>query len=108
MRPEDFDAAHKLSQHEFTERCGDPARLIYKGQSYDAGTESANLCAACGGNIRFCYVLKVLSYVHFLLTKTLYSTNVFDPAPLFPRMPDSTRHVNSVTWESANASRRSL
>jgi hypothetical protein len=27
----------------------------------DAGTESANLCAACGGHIRFCYILKVLA-----------------------------------------------
>src|ERR1700685_1583848 len=61
MRSKDFDAAHKLSQHEFTGRCGDPARLIYKGQCYDAGTESANLCAACGKHIRFCYTLKLLA-----------------------------------------------
>ena len=61
MRPEDFDAAHKLSQREFTERCGDPTLLIYKGQCYDAGTESANLCATCGGHIRFCYTLKLLA-----------------------------------------------
>jgi len=47
MRSKDFESSHdaslvpnastsatsKLSQHEFAERCGDPARLIYKGQA---------------------------------------------------------------------------
>jgi hypothetical protein len=71
MRSRDFESSLcatsaamstlELSYHEFTERCGDPARLIYKGQCYDAGAESANLCAACGGHIRFCYTLKLLA-----------------------------------------------
>src|ERR1700690_2497290 len=51
----------KSTQHEFTERCGDPARLIYKGQCYDAGTESVTLCGTCGSHIRFCYILKLLA-----------------------------------------------
>jgi hypothetical protein len=75
MRSRDFDSSHndpcatnaatsaalELSHHEFAERCGDPTRLIYKGQCYDAGSESANICAACGGHIRFCYILKLLA-----------------------------------------------
>lgn len=56
-----FGQARKVNNREFAEHCGDPARLIYKGQCYDAGTESANLCAACGEPIRFCYILKLLA-----------------------------------------------
>jgi hypothetical protein len=75
MGTEDFESSHngsctpkattcatlKLSQREFTERCGNPARLIYKGQCYDAGSDPAAFCGACGGHIRFCYILKLLA-----------------------------------------------
>ena len=50
----------QLSKRQFNEECGDPARLIFKGQCYDAGPESERVCHACGQGIQHCYTLKLL------------------------------------------------
>jgi|GEM_PF-4428368 len=48
------------SQGEDTWHSVDPARFLYKGQCYDAGSQSETTCELCRKRIRLCYVLKVV------------------------------------------------
>jgi len=41
-------------------RSADGARLLFKGQCYDAGPESDTTCSLCEGFIRLVYILKVV------------------------------------------------
>ena len=41
-------------------RSADAARFFFKGQCYDAGSESDTTCSFCGGHIRLVYILKVV------------------------------------------------
>lgn len=47
-----------LGKREFTERYGDPAKFVFKGQYYDAGQHSETNCTVCGHIIRYVYILK--------------------------------------------------
>ena len=54
--------ARRSSQHlgGNTWQPADAARFLYKGQCYDAGSESETECELCRKRIRLCYVLKVV------------------------------------------------
>jgi hypothetical protein len=43
-----------------TWQSADAARFFYKGQCYNAGSESETKCELCGKRVRLCYVLKVV------------------------------------------------
>ena len=58
--------SHKRARHSSrhlggdTWQSADAARFLYKGQCYDAGSESETRCELCGEHVRLCYVLKVV------------------------------------------------